>query len=268
MWLAVDAAGPGLSAWPVAADGAAGPERRADDLRGLVADLATPPARIVVDGGARAYDIALPAPLTALARDDAWDGLQTLQLARPAGLARLLGAQRLAPAAQQRPWHACLCRADGQTIWAHGGDGKLLRWTASPVEERLHDLLRGDALRAAGAGDGDDDVGFERGLSLTESDGGLDADLARVLRDAESGRLRGEAVGANLAGVLVGHDAAMGLRLGRLGSPVAVIGEGLTAQRYAIALGRFGVAVRRLDPLRALIAGGGWLATNDGSAST
>lgn len=258
MWLAVDAGGPGVRAWSL--DG--GDPIAAPDLPALLAGLPARPEGLVVDGGAKAYDIALPAPLMALARSDTSTGLQTLQVARPAGLARLVGGGRLARNAAQdanpRPWHACLCRPDGQTVWAHGAEGQIRRFYGRPVEEMVHTFLR--ELHAT---DGDDDLGFERGLSLTEAERDLAADLAEVKAEAKSGRLKGEAIGANLAGVLIGHDAAQGLRLGRLGAPVAVIGAGLTAQRYAIALGRFGVAVRRVDPARALIAGAAFFAQRE-----
>ena len=261
MWFAVDALGPGVRALPLGADGA---PTSAASLPALLACLPAsapdgPPYGLVVDGGTNAYDIALPASLSALARSDTTDGLQTLQVARPAGLARLVGGHGLArnPAqdANPRPWHACLCRADGRTVWAYGAEGQLWRLSQQPVEEVLR-----NRLRDLSAEDGDDDLGFERGLSLTEAERDLEADLAQVVGEARSGRLTGEAVGANLAGVLIGHDAARGLRLGRLGAPVAVVGAGLTAQRYAIALGRFGVAVRRIDPDRALVAGAAFLA--------
>ncbi len=256
MWLAVDAEGPGVRAWPL---GVERPPVAAPDLPALLVGLPAPPEGLVVDGGATAYDIALPAPLTALVRSDTSTGLQTLQVARPAGLARLVGGHRLARNVAQdanpRPWHACLCREDGVTVWAHGADGQIRRISVQPVDRTLQELLRDLAAK-----DGDDDLGFERGLSLTEAEGAPADDLERVIGEARSGRLQGEAVGANLAGVLIGHDAAQGLRLGRPGSPVAVVGAGLVAQRYAIALGRFGVAVRRIDPDRALVAGAGFLA--------
>lgn len=264
MWLAVDAEGPGVRAWPFADAGA---PIAAADLPALLAGLPAPPAGLVVEGGRGAYDIALPAPLSALARRDPSDGPETLQVARPAGLARLVGGHRLArnraQDANPRPWHACLCRGDGQTVWAYGAEGQVRRLLVHPVEERLRARLA--ELQAAGlpAADGDDDLGFERGLSLTEAERDLDADLAAVTAEAQSGRLAGEAVGANLAGVLIGHDAARGLGLGKLGGPIAVIGAGLTAQRYAIALGRFGVAVRRIDPDRALVAGAAFLAARE-----
>jgi len=260
MWLAVDAEGPGVRAWPLGVQEGGGLE--AASLPDLLAGLPAPAEGLVVDGGAKAYDIALPAPLSALVRGDTSTGLQTLQVARPAGLARLVGGHSLArnPAqdANPRPWHACLCRPDGTTLWAHGAEGQIRRISVQPVEQVLRNLLR-----ELGAQDGDDDLGFERGLSLTEAEGEPAADLDRVVGEARSGRLKGEAVGANLAGVLIGHDAARGLRLGRLGSPVAVVGTGLTAQRYAIALGRFGVAVRRIDPDRALVAGAAFFAQRE-----
>lgn len=252
MWFAVDAEGPGVRAWPL--DG--GEPKAAPDLPAM---LAARPAGVVVEGGPDAYDITLPVPLSALVRGDTSDASQTLQVARPTGLARLVGGHRLArnPAqdANPRPWHACLCRADGQTVWAYGAEGQLRRFFVQPVDRVLQ-----DRLRSLSAADGDDDLGFERGLSVTEAERDLDTDLAEIVAEANSGRLKGEAVGANLAGVLIGHDAARGLRLGRPGAPVAVVGDGLTAQRYAIALGRFGVAVRRIDPVRALIAGAAFFA--------
>ena len=255
MWLAVDAAGPGLRAWSL--DG--GEPLAAPDLTALLAGLPTRPEGLVIEGGGRAYDITLPVPLSALVRRDTSDALQTLQVARPAGLARLVGGHRLArnPAQDEnpRPWHACLCRPDGQTVWAYGAEGQLRRLSVQPVDRALQ-----DRLRTLSATDGDDDLGFERGLSLTEAERDLDTDLAEIVAEAKSGRLKGEAVGANLAGVLIGHDAAQGLRLGKPGAPVAVIGDGLTAQRYAVALGRFGVAVRRIDPVRALVAGAAFFA--------
>ncbi|MBL8707449.1 MAG: 2-dehydro-3-deoxygalactonokinase [Rhodospirillales bacterium] len=252
MWFAVDAEGPGARAWPLDAGGDGGEPSAA-------ASLPAGAEGLVIDGGAKAYDIALPVPLSGLVRSDTSTGPKTLQVARPAGLARLVGGQRLArnPAqdANPRPWHACLCRADGQTVWAYGAEGQLRRLSVQPVERVLRDLLR--ELAAA---DGDDDLGFERGLSLTEAERDPAADLAQVIDEARAGRLKGEAVGANLAGVLIGHDATNGIRLGRPGQPVAVIGAGLMAQRYAIALGRFGVAVRRIDPDRALVAGAAFFA--------
>jgi len=251
MWLAVDAEGPGARAWSL--DGG-GPVAGASLHAGAEG--------LVIDGGAKAYDIALPSPLSALIRSDTANGLQTLQVARPAGLARLVGGSRLArnPAqdANPRPWHACLCRGDGQTLWAYGAEGQLRRLSVQPVAQVLQ-----EHLRSLAAEDGDDDLGFERGLSLTEAERDPEADLAQVIDEARSGRLKGEAVGANLAGVLIGHDATKGIRLGRPGQPVAVIGEGLLAQRYAIALGRFGVAVRRIDPVRALVAGAAFFAQRE-----
>lgn len=262
MWLAVDAEGPGVRAWPLGVNGDGGEPIAAASLPALLAGLPTRPDGLVVEGGAKAYDIALPAPLAALVRGDTSTGLQTLQVARPAGLARLVGGHRLARNVAQdanpRPWHACLCRADGMTVWAHGAEGQIRGISVQPVEQVLRNLLRD-----LSGSDGDDDLGFERGLSLTEAEGERAADLDRVIGEARSGRLKGEAVGANLAGVLIGHDASQGLRLGRPGSPVAVVGAGLAAQRYAIALGRFGVAVRRIDPERALVAGAAFFAQRE-----
>lgn len=259
MWLAVEADGPGVRAWPVGADGSPGPAIAAPDLDRAIAAAGTALRHSVTDGDPAADAITLPARLPVRGRVAAQTGPQRLQVPRPAGLASILGAHRLAhPSVAQRPWHACLCRADGTVLWAWGAEGELRRLSSNPVGQRLAELLRGEAAR--GAADGDDDLGFERGLSRTESAQDVGSDLDAVLAEAQSGRLLGEAVGANLAGVLIGHDATAGLRLGRPGAPVALVGEGLTAHRYGVALGRFGVAVRRIDPPRALVAGCAWIA--------
>src|SRR5262245_31815320 len=142
MWFAVDAEGSGVRAWPLAG----GEPTAARDLATLLAGLPARPEGLVVEGGAKAYDIALPAPLDGLVRRDTSDAPQTLQAARPAGLARLVGGHRLArnPAqdANPRPWHACLCRPDGQTVWAYGAEGQLRRLSVQPVERLLQDHLR------------------------------------------------------------------------------------------------------------------------------
>ena len=52
MWLAVDAAGGAVSAWPVGGDGDAGEARDASDLAQAVAAFGEKPVCAVIDGAA------------------------------------------------------------------------------------------------------------------------------------------------------------------------------------------------------------------------
>jgi hypothetical protein len=172
-----------------------------------------------------------------------------------AAVARIVGALELtrwrdAPA---RGRLVGSCDADGRLAWIFARDGRIERLIATATGATLSDLLH--RTKSDSAGDEDDDVAFERGLSIAENARDLSSDLDRVMGEAAGGRIRGGAVGATFAGVLIGHDAARSLKLGRLGAPAVLVGAGMLADRYAIALGRFGVAVRRIDSVRALVAG-------------
>ncbi|MCC6468019.1 MAG: 2-dehydro-3-deoxygalactonokinase [Alphaproteobacteria bacterium] len=256
MWLAVDAAGQRICAWPVGADGPAQVPVAVERLDLLPAS----PAPVVIDGSPDAPVLACPFAIDSLrgAVRHA-GGRHVLPLLRDAGAeagaARLVGALELARwrDAPARGRLVGICGADGAMRWGFARDGRIERLRATATGAALGDLLR--RTTAQGAADEDDDVAFERGLSIAEDARDLEADLDRVMGEGGSGRLRGGAVGATLAGVLVGHDAAHGLRLCRLGAPVLLVGEGLLADRYATALGRFGVAARRFASLRALVAG-------------
>jgi len=280
MWLAVDAdCGAGVRAWAVGGDDAPGAAFEAPDLPRALGRLAERPSCIVVDGAADAPVIGRPAGISDLAaavvrrRDGgfpcallpglALDG-ETLK-----GSARLAGAliRMRAERPSGRGQHVCL--AGREVVWGYAAGGRVGRLRRTGTGGLLDRLLSGEIVRGAGGEDEDDDVAFERGLSLSEDGGDPAPHLSQVLEEAKAGARRGGALGAMLAGVLVGADAAAGLKLGRLGGPVALVGpadprHALMAQRYATALGRFGVAVRRLDPLAALLAGCRALAGNSG----
>ncbi len=258
MWLAVDAAGPGVRAWPVGADGGTGSPIAAEALEAIGWESGP----LVVDGAVTAPVQACPIAVGDLAARPDGDG-RRLFLPRlgEAGAGAAIGAGRLVGALEAGGWRGapargrlvCCCGGDGTVAWAYAREGRIERLALTSTGRALSDLL--GRCPAGDAGDEDDDVAFERGLGIAEDAHNLGSDLERVLAEAANGRLRRGAVGATLAGVLIGHDAARGLRLGRLGAPVALVGAGLLADRHAIALGRFGVAVRRVDPLRALILG-------------
>lgn len=259
MWLAVDAAGPGIRAWPVGDDGAVGAPLAVKELGALPGGIPQ-----VVDGATAARAVAPPVGIDELR---AAPGVAQALLPRlgggegapAAGSARLVGALELAGwrDAPARGRLVCLCREDGHVAWGYAREGQVERLSFAATGRTLADLLR--RVAAGDAGDEDDDVAFERGLGIAEDAKDQAGDIDRVLGEAASGRLRRGAVGANLAGVLVGHDAVRGLCLGRLGAPALLTGTGLLADRYAVALGRFGIAVRRIDPVRALVAGCGAL---------
>jgi 2-keto-3-deoxy-galactonokinase len=278
MWLAVDAAGgAGVRAWAVGEPGVAGPAIEAPDLAQALARQSPAPSHVVVDGSADAKQLDRPSGVADLAaatihrrRDEipcallpalALDG-ETVE-----GTARLAGALALMQAGRPtaRGQHVCLVGRD--VLWAHAAAGSIGRLRRTATGARLERLLADRAVREAGGEDEDDDVAFERGLSLCEDGGDPEPRIRQVLDQAASGARRGGALGAMLAGVLIGADAAAGLKLGRLGGPAALVGPAdprytLTAQRYATALGRFGVAVRRLDPLAAFLTGCRALAGN------
>jgi len=268
VWLAVDAGSAGgLRAWPVGGGGAV---VNAPDLSRLLALLTDQPDFIVVDGAGDATPVESPATIADLAagvarRDLAGASCAVLPRLVLGGVA-LSGVARLAGALQQmqterpaaRAQHVCMIGRDIE--WAHAVEGRIGRLRRFPAAARLEALLGDAAVHDAGGVDEDDDVAFERGLSLVEDGGDMEPRIAEVLKEAASGARRGGALGAMLAGVLAGADTAMGLKMGRLGGPVALAGAldpgyALTAQRYATALGRFGVAVRRLDPLAGFMGG-------------
>lgn len=255
MWLAADAAGASVAAWPVDAAGRPGPPVVAATLDGLA-----PAGPVVVDGAAAAPVLRCPVAIDAIravpgGRAFVVPFLEDGRAQGRTGAGRLVGALELGRwrDGPERGRLVCACAADGIVAWAYAGQGRFQRLGVTAAGAALEDLLRRAAV--PDAADEDDDVAFERGLTIARDARDLDGDLDRVLAQAQAGRLRRGAVGAALAGVLVGHDAARGLGLGRLGAPVLLVGAGLLADRYAIALGRFGVAVRRIDPLRALVAG-------------
>jgi hypothetical protein len=256
MWFAVDAAGPGLRAWPVGDDGSAG-----SPIDGAALDALEPGhAPVVVDGAGDAPVRACPVAIDDLAATAAAGHVRLPRLVDrtgryQVGIARLLGALELGRwrDAPGRGRLVCSCGGDGKAGWAFARDGQILQFSVTPTGATLLELLR--RASAGDASDEDDDVAYERGLSIAEDARDLEGDVQRVLGEAASGRLRRGAVGATLAGVLIGHDAVRGLGLGRVGAPAALVGTGLLADRYAIALGRFGIAVRRIDPVRALVQG-------------
>lgn len=272
MWLAVDAggAGGGIRAWPVGDDGIPGAPLTAPDLPGILAQLGARPDRAVLDGMGDAPSLAGPAGIVELAaavvrRDLAGVACAILPWLALGGMtvdgtARLAGALRQMQIERPAGRMQHVCTIGPNVEWAYAVEGRIMRLRRFAAAARLESLLGDKAARDAGGVDEDDDVAFERGLSLSEDGGDSAPRIAEVLKEAASGARRGGALGAMLAGVLVGADAAMGLKMGRLGGPVALVGAldpryALMAQRYATALGRFGVAVRRLDPLACFIGG-------------
>jgi len=258
MWLAVDAAGPGIAAWPVDERGTMGEPIAAATLDQL-ASRSAHFDKVVVDGAADARQRPCPVEPSALNGERrVLDAVPCLVL--PAlvangitlrGIARAVGA--LGKGDAKRPRLVCDCRRDGSVAWLHVAEGRIGRIAVATTGATLASALAD--LAKTGAADEDDDLAFERGLGIAEDARDLTADLQQALVLARDGHVRGGAVGAMLAGVLIGHDAAHGLRLGRLGGPVLLIGSGLMTERYAIALGRFGVAMRRLAPLDAFRQG-------------
>lgn len=265
MWLAVDVAGNVVRVWPVDDGGSLGEARDAADLAEAVACFGEKSRFAVIDGAAVSLTVQCPAGISELAA-----AIKESQvLGAPCHFLPMLAAPGQAPAAVARAAGALaqlqsdrpaarthlLCLIDGQTIWVHAESGRATRLARADVAVALQRALGRTEAAEAGAVDEDDDVGFERGLSLTESGGDPAGLIEQTLAEARIGGLRGGALGARLAGVLIGTDAAAGLRLGRLGGPVGLVGEGLRAHRYAIALGRFGVAVRRLEAVAAFVRG-------------
>ena len=265
MWLAVDAAGGAVRAWPVGGDGNAGEARDASDLAEAVMAFGEKPGCAVIDGAAISLTVACPSgtpELSAAVKESQELGVPCHFLPMlsapdqtPVAVARALGA--LAQLQAERPTAArhLVCIVDARATWVHAEGGRFARLSCRPIAAALQQALGRPEAAQAGATDEDDDVGFERGLSLTEASGDPGDAISQALARAAAGDWRGGALGAALAGALIGADAAKGLRLGRLGGPLGLVGDGLLAQRYAVALGRFGVAVRRLQPRAAFIRG-------------
>jgi 2-keto-3-deoxy-galactonokinase len=272
MWLAVEVrGGAGVRVWPVGVDAAPGAAFDAPDLPGALARPAERPSHVVLDGAADAPVLDRPAGIADLAAAAARRrvGGETPCVSLPGlaldgetlrGIARLAGAltQMQGERPGARGQHVCL--TGREIVWAYAVGGRVARLRRAGTGARLERLLAGETVRGAGGEDEDDDVAFERGMSLGEDGGDPAPHIRQVLEEARSGARRGGAVGAMLAGVLVGAEAAAGLKLGRLDGPVALVGSAdphgaLMAQRYAIALGRFGVAVRRLDAVAAFLKG-------------
>jgi hypothetical protein len=250
MWLAVDAAGPDVIAWPIDDAGTAGEPIVAS----TIGQLASRGTKIVVDGAADAPRRPCPVELTGLGGERR--GLDSIVL--PAltgdgvtlrGIARAVAA--LGKTDPKRPRLVCDVRRDGSVAWLHVAENRIARIAVTTTGAALASAL----ADLPGAADEDDDLAFERGLGIAEDARDPTGDQEQATALARDGHVRGGAVGAMLAGVLIGHDAARGLRLGRLGSPLLLVGAGLMADRYAIALGRFGVAMRRLAPLDAFRQG-------------
>lgn len=246
MWLAIDAARKPLRVWTVAGDDAGGAPVAVPDLEAAVERC--PGATGAVIDGAPARQLDCPAGIGELraAMTEARIGgvpCRSLPgLAGVGGVARIAGA--LAQMRKERPAAPShlICMIAEQSTWAHTEGDRVMRVVSSDLAAAL-----AGALRIAHAADADDDVAFERGLSLADDEKSAQ-ELLDEPRDAG-------ARGAILAGTLIGRDAATGLRVGPLRGPAALVGEGLLADRYAIALGRFGVAVRRLDPARTFVSG-------------
>ncbi len=265
--LLVDAAGPGVVAWP-ADDGAwVGDAIAARSVQEAVARAGFEPLLVYVDGAPEAGTVGLPADPDRimpacrshevggilhrlLPAIDSADGAIRHGVARPIGALRLMRDR-----GDARPLLVCDCRTDGAVAWVHCAEGQLRRFSATPTGAALRDALGRVRSAAADARDEDDDVSYERGLGLVQDGGDLAGDLGRAIERVNSGGTKGPAAGALLAGVLIGHDCARGLRLGRLGGPMALVGSGLLAERYSVALARFGVAARRIAPQRALREG-------------
>ncbi|MCK6453270.1 MAG: 2-dehydro-3-deoxygalactonokinase [Alphaproteobacteria bacterium] len=257
-----------MTAWP-ADDGAwIGDAIAAGSVEEAVARAGFEPLLVYIDGAPQSGAVDLPVGpdwvLPACRSEQAGPGLRMMLPALVSadgailrGAARPIGALRLmrGPLPGARPLLICDCRADGSVAWVHCADGELRRFSVSPIGAALLDAL--DRLRpaVAGARDEDDDVAFERGLSLAEDGEDLEGGLGRAMARVTAGETQGAAAGALLAGVLIGHDCARGLRLGKLGGPMALVGSGLPAERYSVALSRFGVAVRRIAPGRAMREG-------------
>jgi 2-keto-3-deoxy-galactonokinase len=271
MWLAGEVrGGAGMRAWPVGEGAVPGAAFEAPDPPWALARLAERPSHVVLDGAADAPVLDRPASIADLAaavvrrRDGgvpfallpglALDGETLKGTARLAGALIQMQAER--PAARGR--HVCLIGRE--VAWTYAVGGRIARLRRTGTGARLEQLLAGETVRGAGGEDEDDDVAFERGLSLGEDGGDPAPHIRQILEEARSGARRGGALGAMLAGVLIGADAAVGLGMGRPEGPVALVGPmdphwALMAQRYATALGRFGVAVRRLDAVAAFLKG-------------
>ena len=272
MWLAVDAGGGaagGVRAWPVGGEGSAGAAISAPDLPAVLARLDARPEFAVLDGAEEAGALTVPCAIADLAEAvlRRLGGVDCVILPRLkqdgaalGGVARLAGALRRMRAERPAAKAGHVCVVGRGVEWAHEADGRITGLRRFAAGERLAALLGQQPVKNAGGSDEDDDVAFERGLSLAGDGGDPSPAIAAVLKEAAAGERRGGALGAMLAGVLVGADAALGLKMGRLGGPIALVGPadprlGLMAQRYAVALGRFGVAVRCLDGVESFIGG-------------
>lgn len=263
--LIVDAAGPGVTAWPADDDAWVGDPVSAGSVEAAIAQIAAGPLRICIDGAADAGVLCLPCAMASVRSTcrtgqvgahhlTTFPALEAEDGAVLRGVARALGAFRLVRGAgsNSRPLLICDCRSDGSVAWLHVAEEQVQRVAVNPIARRLAELL---ARQPGDARDEDDDVAYERGLTLAEDGSDPEGDLDRALQRIAAGETQPAAAGALLAGVLIGHDCARGLRLGRLGGPMALVGSGLLAERYSVALARFGVAVRRIAPVRAIREG-------------
>lgn len=153
---------------------------------------------------------------------------------------QIVGALALRPALAD---DACLVLPGTHAKWARVREGRVTGF-ATHMTGELYALLRQHSVLARlmppQGGDTPSPAGFIAGVDAAREDGGLAHQLFAVRTLGLFKRLPPEQLPDYLSGLLIGHEIAHELRADHP-AQLAIVGEPALCERYALALGRFGL---------------------------
>ncbi|MBL8277851.1 MAG: 2-dehydro-3-deoxygalactonokinase [Pelomonas sp.] len=154
---------------------------------------------------------------------------------------QIVGALALHPALAEG---ACLVLPGTHAKWARVHDGRVTGF-ATHMTGELYALLRQHSVLArlmpADGSVAPSPAGFIAGVEAARQDGALGHQLFAVRTLGLFKRLPAEQLPDYLSGLLIGHEIAHELRAHRP-ARLAIVGEPALCERYALALGRFGLS--------------------------
>lgn len=154
---------------------------------------------------------------------------------------QIVGALALHPELAEQ---ACLVLPGTHSKWARVESGRVTGF-ATHMTGELYALLRQHSVLArlmpADGSAAPSSRGFLAGVDAAREDGGLGHQLFAVRTLGLFKRLAADQLPDYLSGLLIGHEIANELKAG-VPERLALVGDPALCERYALALGRFGVA--------------------------
>lgn len=134
-----------------------------------------------------------------------------------------------------------VCLPGSHSKWVRIEDGRIAGFTTHMTGEAFAALADHTILGRMMRGDGEDEAGFDRGVTRSADPGGLLHHLFGARTLALTGRLGETATRSYLSGLLIGHEIRAAATAGPRDRPVHLVGDAALCRLYARALAACGL---------------------------